>query len=202
MSIIRIVLVEDQALVSDALAQLLGMQDDIVVVGTAVDGLQAQELLSNTSVDLVLTDIEMPNMNGLELCAWLKIHQPQIKTAILTTFNRSGYVQRALQAGARGFILKEVPVETLIQNVRAIAAGTKVYDPDLMFAGLSDQNPLTEREKHALRLAAEGLSTQDIARKMHLTTGTIRNYLSECMGKLYASSRAHAAKIARDKGWL
>lgn len=199
---IRLMLVEDQALVRDALRQLLALQSDITIVATAANGLEAMPLIESLQPELVLTDIEMPHMDGLSLCEWVKQNQPLVKTAIVTTFNRSGFVQRALQAGALGFILKEVPVDTLTENIRAIASGVRVYDPELVIAGISDQNPLSTREAQALRLAETGLSTTQIASQLHLSEGTVRNYLSECMSKLYANSRGQAARIARDKGWL
>lgn len=199
---IKILLVEDQALVRDALAQLLDMQDDFEIIGHVANGVQAMDCVSSMKVDMVLTDIEMPEMDGLSLCQWLSDNHPLIKTTILTTFNRSGYIHRALEAGARGFILKEVPVDELTQNLRAIATGVKVYDPQLVLSGLEDKDPLSEREKEVLRHAELGLSTSKIAASMHLSEGTIRNYLSESMSKLYAHTRGQAAKIAREKGWL
>lgn len=199
---IRLFLVEDQTLVRDALTQLLALQPDFIIVGAAANGLDAQTAIPDCQPDLVLTDIEMPGCDGLTLCRWLHDHHPCIKTVILTTFNRSGYVQRALQTGARGFILKEVPVDTLASQLVAIHGGQRVYDSELLIAGLHDQDPLTERERQALRLAEEGLSTAAIAKRLYLSEGTVRNYLSECMAKLCAGSRNQAAKIAREKGWL
>lgn len=198
----NIYLVEDQTLVRDALSQLLAMQTDFHVVGTAADGTQAQQELAQLPVDVVLTDIEMPSCDGITLCHWLKGHHPSIKTVILTTFNRSGYVQRAIAAGAHGFILKEVPVDTLADHLRSIARGRKVFDTQLVLAGIGDKDPLTERERQALRLAEHGLSSTAIAAEMCLSEGTVRNYLSECISKLYAHSRGQAAHIARQKGWL
>lgn len=195
-------LVEDQTLVRDALTQLLALHDDFQVVGSAADGGQAQKELPQLAVDIVLTDIEMPHCDGITLCQWLQANHPHIKTVVLTTFNRSGYVQRAIAAGAQGFILKEVPVDTLAEHLRTIASGEKVFDTQLLLAGIGDQDPLTERERQALRLAERGLSTTAIATAMCLSEGTVRNYLSECMSKLYAQSRGEAAHIARGKGWL
>lgn len=199
---IRLFLVEDQTLVRDALGQLLSLQPDFTVVGSARNGLEAQQLIPDCQPDLVLSDIEMPECDGLTLCRWLREYHPHIATVILTTFNRTGYVQRALHNGARGFILKEVPVDTLAANLRAIHQGQRIYDTELLIAGLDQQDPLTERERQALRLAEEGLSTAAIAKRLCLSEGTVRNYLSECMTKLYASSRSQAARVAREKGWL
>lgn len=198
----NIYLVEDQTLVRDALAQLLAMQTDINVVGTAADGAVAQQELPHLAADIVLTDIEMPNCDGISLCQWLQENHRHIKTVVLTTFNRCGYVQRSVAAGAQGFILKEVPVDTLADHLRAIASGRKVFDTELVIAGIGDQDPLTERERQALRLAERGLSSAAIAKTMCLSEGTVRNYLSECISKLYAHSRGQAAHIARQKGWL
>ena len=199
---IRLFLVEDQTLVRDALSQLLSLQGDFTVVGNAANGLDAQKAIPASQPDLVLSDIEMPECDGLTLCHWLREHHPKIATVILTTFNRCGYIQRALHSGARGFILKEVPVDTLAANLRAIHQGQRIYDTELLIAGLDQQDPLTERERQALRLAEEGLSTAAIAKRLCLSEGTVRNYLSECMTKLYASSRSQAARLAREKGWL
>lgn len=201
---INLFIVEDQTLVRDALTQLLAMQEGFCVVGAAADGLLAQHALTtgDFDVDIVLTDIEMPNCDGIGLCQWLGRNVPLVKTAILTTFDRCGYVQRALEAGARGFILKEVPVDTLAQHLRQIARGQKIFDTSLVLNGIGDRDPLTERERQALRLAEQGMSSTDIARAMCLSEGTVRNYLSESMSKLYAQSRGQAAHIARQKGWL
>jgi two-component system response regulator DesR len=199
---IRLFLVEDQTLVRDALGQLLSLQGDFTVVGSAANGLDAQKAIPASGPDLVLSDIEMPECDGLTLCRWLREHHPKIATVILTTFNRSGYLQRALHSGARGFILKEVPVDTLATHLRAIHQGQRIYDTELLLAGLDQQDPLTERERQVLRLAEEGLTTNAIAKRLCLSEGTVRNYLSECIAKLYASSRSQAARVAREKGWL
>jgi two-component system, NarL family, response regulator DesR len=198
----KLYLVEDQNLVRDALVQLLNLQPDMEVIGSAANGQLAQTELLNLDVDIVLADIEMPQCDGLTLCAWLQQQRAQIKVVILTTFDRSGYVQRAIHAGAWGFILKEVPVDTLAVHLRTIASGRKVFDSELVLASLGNQDPLNERERQALRLAELGLSTTVIAQKMCLSEGTVRNYLSESISKLYATSRIQAANIARQKGWL
>ena len=199
---LNIIIVEDQTLVRDALAQLLNLQSDINVQASLKDGLEAQAFLQENTVDLVLSDIEMPGMDGLKLCEWITQHQPTSKVIIVTTYNRSGYLTRAVKAGASGFVLKEVAVDELAEKIRKVAAGQKVFDSELVLAGLQEQDPLTEREREALRLAEQGLSSAAIAEKMCLSEGTIRNYLSECMSKLYAHSRIEAARTAREKGWL
>ncbi len=199
---IKILLAEDQMLVRDALAQLLDMQPNIEVVAVVEDGLQAKQRLASVEVNVVLTDIEMPNCDGLTLCQWVTQNLPNTKTLILTTYNRAGYLKRAVQAGAKGFVLKEVGVEQLVKNIGLVHQGQSCFDAELVLAGLSEQDPLTAREKDALRLSEEGLSTSAMAKKMCLSQGTVRNYLSEAMSKLYATSRVEAAKIAREKGWL
>lgn len=200
---INLYIVEDQTLVRDALCQLLAMQEGFNVIGAAADGMLAQQAIrSGLKPDILITDIEMPNCDGLTLCQWLQAGFPAVKTVLLTTFDRSGYVQRAAQAGAWGFILKEVPVQTLAQHLRHIGCGRKVFDTDLVLSGLGERDPLTERERQALRLAEMGLSSTEIAEAMCLSEGTVRNYLSECMSKLYAHSRGQAAHLARQKGWL
>lgn len=201
-STIKLLLVEDQTLVRDALGQLLGLQTDFEVVASVEDGLAAQAFLLQADVDIVLSDIEMPRLDGLALCDWIKKQKPQIKTLILTTYNRSGYIARAVKSGAMGFVLKEVPVDRLAGHIRDVAGGKRAYDAELVMAGLEDRDPLNAREREALRLAEQGLSSARIARAMGLSDGTVRNYLSESIGKLYANSRVEAARIARDKGWL
>lgn len=200
---LNILIVEDQTLVRDALSQLLALQPDFNVVAALEDGRAAQEyLIQNKNVDIVLSDIEMPRLDGLSLCEWIKKQQPQTKTLIVTTYNRSGYIARAVKAGALGFVLKEVPVDILAQNIRQVAEGKRVFDTELVMAGLQDEDPLTQREREALRLAEKGMNTATIAKNMCLSEGTVRNYLSESISKLYANSRIEAALIAREKGWL
>jgi two-component system, NarL family, response regulator DesR len=198
----RILLVEDQTLVRDALRQLLNLQTDFTVIADVENGLAAKTIIAQENIDVVLTDIQMPLCDGLELCAWIKASYPTIKTMILTTFNRSGYIKRAIDAGAKAFVLKEVAVNILAEHIRSVVAGKTVFDHELVLAGLSDKNPLSEKECTILLLAEQGLTTAAIANNICLSEGTVRNYLSECMSKLYAGSRTEAARIARDKGWI
>lgn len=198
----KLLLVEDQILIRDALKQLLNLETDFHVSGDVSNGMEARNFLQEHDVDLVISDIDMPNGDGLELCAWAQEHCPSVKLIILTTFNRAGYVKRAIDAGAKGFILKEVPFEELADNIRSVIKGKKVFDSDLLFAGMQNQNPLTKKECGVLLCAEQGLTTSAIAKKMCLSEGTVRNYLSECMSKLNASSRVEAARMARDNGWL
>lgn len=198
----RIVLAEDQALVRGALAALLKLEADFDVVGEAGDGRAALELVQSLRPDIVLTDIEMPLMTGLELAQAIKDKGLPTRVVIVTTFGRAGYLRRALQAGVAGYLLKDVPSEQLASAIRRVAGGGRAIDPELALAGWDGDDPLTDRERQVLRLAGEGKSSGDIAALIHLSEGTVRNYLSEAIGKLGAANRVEAARLARDKGWL
>ena len=200
---IRIVLAEDQAMVRGALAALLGLEPDIAVVATAADGVEALALCEQHAPDIVLTDIEMPRMTGLELAAQLATRSAACRVMIVTTFGRSGYLRRALSAGVRGFLLKDAPADALAAAIRAVHGGGRAVAPELALASWGGaQDPLTERERQVLRLAGEGASSADIARQIHLSEGTVRNYLSEAISKLGAGNRVEAYRLARDAGWL
>lgn len=200
---IRIVIAEDQALVLGALAALLKLEDDLDVVGTAGDGQQALALCRSLRPDIVLTDIEMPLMTGLELATALAEDGSPSKVIIVTTFARSGYLRRALGAGVRGYLLKDAPADTLAAAIRTVQAGGRAVAPELALEGWSGaQDPLNERERQVLRLAGEGKSSADIAKAIHLSEGTVRNYLSEAISKLDAGNRVEAFRLARDAGWL
>jgi two-component system, NarL family, response regulator DesR len=199
---IRVLLAEDQSMVLGALAALLELEPDIEVVARARDGGEALRLAAETSPDVVLTDIEMPGMGGLELAAELRRRANPARVVIVTTFARSGFLQRALAAGAAGYLLKDSPAERLADAVRRVHAGLRAIDPELATAAWDEPDPLTERERQVLRLAGEGMSTAGVAAQLHLSEGTVRNYLSEAIGKLGAANRVEAARIARGKGWL
>lgn len=199
---IRVLIAEDQALVLGALAALLELEPDIEVVGRARDGKEALALVASAKPDVVLTDIEMPRMTGLELAGELKRLGSLCKVVIVTTFGRSGYLRRALDAGAAGYLLKDAPAEQLAQAVRRVHQGLRAVDPELAAAAWDDADPLTDRERQVLRLAAEGHAGAKIASELHLSEGTVRNYLSEAISKLGAANRVEAARIARQKGWL
>jgi len=201
-AMIRVLLAEDQSMVLGALAALLELEDDIEVVGRARDGGEALRLARETRPDVVVTDIEMPGMTGLDLAAALRREQPAPRVVILTTFGRSGYLRRALDAGAAGYLLKDAPSDRLAAAIRRVHAGLRSIDPELAAAAWDEADPLTDRERQVLRLAAEGLSTAKIGAEIHLSEGTVRNYLSEAMSKLGAENRVEAARIARQKGWL
>lgn len=199
---IRVLLVEDQGMVLGALAALLGLEPDFEVVGTAGDGAEALKRLAETPADVVLTDIEMPGMSGLELAAEVREQHPGTKVMILTTFARPGYLRRALDAGASGYLLKDAPAGQLAQAIRRVHAGGRAIEPELAVAAWSEADPLTDRERQVLRLAGHGVSSAHIARELGLSQGTVRNYLSEAISKLGAGNRVEAARIARDNGWL
>lgn len=199
---LRIVLAEDQAMVRGALAALLRMETGFAVVGEAGDGLGALALVEKLRPDILLTDIEMPGMSGIELAQALKDRRLTSKVVIVTTFARAGYLRRALQAGIAGYLLKDAPSAQLAAAIRQVATGGRAIDPELALAGWGGEDPLTERERQVLRLAGEGKTAHDISLALHLSEGTVRNYLSEAMGKLGAANRIEAARIARDQGWL
>lgn len=199
---IRVVLAEDQAMVRGALAALLGLEPDLEVVGEAGDGLQAWKLVAEHHPDVLLTDIEMPGLTGLDLAVRLQEAPSQTRVVILTTFGRAGYLRRALDAGVRGYLLKDAPSEQLASALRQVMRGVRVIDPQLAVAAWGEEDPLTERERAVLRLAGEGATSAQIAERLHLSQGTVRNYLSEAIGKLGAANRIEAFRTARQKGWL
>jgi two-component system response regulator DesR len=200
--VIRVILAEDQSMILGALAALLEIESDIEVVARARDGEEALALCRQHRPDVLLTDIEMPKVTGLEAAAALKREHIPTRVIILTTFARGGYLRRALDAGASGYLLKDSPAEQLANAIRRVKAGGRVIDPELATEAWSDPDPLTDRERQVLRMAAEGQTAGDIAAALNLSEGTIRNYLSEAITKLGAGNRIEAARIARDKGWL
>ena len=203
MAAIRVLVVEDQAMVRGALAALLDIETDITVVGTAQDGEEALAQNTRVSPDVVLTDIEMPRMTGLELATELRKNQRgRPRVIILTTFARPGYLRRALDAGVSGYLLKDAPAEKLADAIRRVHQGLRVVDPQLAQEAWGEGDPLTDKERQILRAAEEGLSSADIATRLELSDGTVRNYLSEIIAKLGVSNRIEAARLARQKGWL
>jgi two-component system response regulator DesR len=200
---IRVVLAEDQAMVLGALAALLDMESDITVVARASTGKAALSAVHTLTPDVLVTDIEMPHMTGLEVAASLRATHPSVRTIILTTFARPGYLRRALDAGAHGYLLKDHPASELADAVRRVHRGQRVVDPALATEAWSTEpDPLTDRERQILQRAGDGRSSTEIATDLHLSEGTVRNYLSEAIAKLGASNRIDAARIARTKGWL
>lgn len=204
-NMIKLLIAEDQALLLSALSSLLDLEDDIQVVHKSADGKNALDYIlspQKEEIDLVLTDIEMPHLTGIELAQALQKQRPQIKTIIITTFSRAGYLRRAMDAGVKGYLLKDSPSSELLIAIRKIAKGGRVIAPELMQESWMEQDPLTDKEIKALRLAREGKSTEQIAELLHLSAGTIRNYLSSASSKLNAKNRIDAARIAHQKGWL
>jgi two-component system response regulator DesR len=200
---IRVLIAEDQALVLGALAALLKLEPDLEVVATAGNGKVALALCKEFRPDIVLTDVEMPEMTGLELAAELEALVLPCKVIVVTTFARSGYLRRALAAGVRGYLLKDAPADTLAAAIRFVHSGGRSIAPELALESWSGgQDPLSERERQVLRLAGEGKTSADIARQVHLSEGTVRNYLSEAISKLNAGNRIEAYRMARDAGWL
>lgn len=200
---IRIVVAEDQALVLGAIAALLDLESDIQVVGRAANGAAAVKCVHTLTPDILLTDIEMPEMTGIDAARLLSEAGVATRTVIVTTFARPGYLARARAAGVRGYLLKDIPVEELAAAIREVARGSIVVPPDLAAAAWdAGTDPLTQRERDALRLADEGLSNKEIAIRLALSPGTVRNYLSEGAAKLGASNRIEAGRIARLNGWL
>jgi two-component system, NarL family, response regulator DesR len=200
--IIRVLLAEDQTMVLGALRALLEIESDLEVVAAASNGTEALELAMTRAPDVVVTDIEMPGLSGLELAAELKRRGSPARIVILTTFARPGYLRRALEAGAAGYLLKDAPSHKLADAIRRVHAGGRAVDPELASEAWSEPDPLTDRERQVLRLAADGQSGADIATHLHLSEGTVRNYLSEAVGKLGGRNKVDAARIARAKGWL
>ena len=199
---IRVVLAEDQAMVRGALSALLQLESDIEVIGNAADGEDAWRMIHGECPDVVVTDIEMPRLTGLELAQRIRRHALACKVVILTTFARPGFLRRALDAGVSGYLLKDAPAEQLAEALRTVHRGGRSIDPQLALEAWSGDDPLNDRERQVLRLAGEGLSAGDIAAQLNLSRGTIRNYLSEAIGKLGVGNRIEAYRLARQKGWL
>ena len=202
MAPVRVVLAEDQAMVLGAFASLLNLQPDVEVVATAADGDAALAAVSAHHPDVLLTDIEMPGRTGLDVAAELRRRGAATRVLIVTTFARSGYLRRALDAGVAGYVLKDAPVAELVAALRKVHAGERVIAPELALAAWDQLDPLTERERAVLREAAAGATNADIAASLHLAEGTVRNYLSTAMTKLGARNRTEAANTARERGWL
>jgi two-component system response regulator DesR len=200
--VIKVLIAEDQAMVLGALGALIDIEPDLEVIGQAPSGSEALKAALSLRPDVIVTDIEMPGLTGLELAAELKRRGSSARVIILTTFARPGYLRRALDAGASGYLLKDAPSHRLADAIRRVHAGGRAVDPELAAEAWSESDPLTDRERQVLRLAAEGQAGADIAEQLELSEGTVRNYLSEAISKLGAKNRVEAARIARVKGWL
>ena len=200
---IRVVIADDQAMLRGALAALLDLEDDLAVVGVAGDGEAALELVRQTAPDVCLMDIQMPGMDGIAATQAIRAANAATRVLIVTTFARPGYLRAALDAGASGFVVKDAPAEHLADAVRRVHSGLRVLDPALAEASLFEgANPLSERERQVLRLAADGRSAAAIASEVFLSAGTVRNNLSAAIGKVGAANRAQAVRMAQDKGWI
>lgn len=199
---LRLVIAEDQALVLGALAALLSLENDFTIVAQARDGDEAIEAVRRERPDVLVTDIEMPGLSGIDVAAAIRAERLPTRVVIVTTFARAGYLRRALDAGVSGYLLKDAPAAKLAEGIRQVAAGGRAVDPQLALESWSEPDPLTDRERSVLRLAGEGRSAAQIGDTLALSEGTVRNYLSEAIGKLGAANRIEAARLAREKGWL
>ncbi|MEW2546094.1 response regulator transcription factor [Streptomyces sp. NPDC047002] len=200
---IRILLAEDQSMVREALAALLGLEPDMAVVAQVARGDEVVAAAREHAVDVALLDIEMPGATGIEAAALLAAELPEVRVVVLTTFGRPGYLRRAMEAGAGAFLVKDAPAARLADAVRRVLAGERVIDPTLAAAALAGgANPLTEREREVLAAAADGATNAELAASLHLSQGTVRNYLSTAIQKLAVRNRAEAVNAAREKGWL
>jgi two-component system response regulator DesR len=200
---IRVLIAEDQTMIREALAALLSFEDDIRVVAQVGRGDEVVAAATGHAADVALLDIEMPGMDGLTAAAELHRARPDVKIVILTTFGRPGFMRRAMESGVSAFLVKDSPGDKLAQTVRTVLAGGRVIDPDLAAAALAEGgNPLTQRERDVLAASADGSMISDIAARLYLSEGTVRNYLSACIQKTGARNRAEALRIAGERGWL
>jgi two-component system, NarL family, response regulator DesR len=201
--VIRVLLADDQALVRGALAAMLSIESDIEVVAEVGSGDEVVPAARRTSPDVALLDVQMPGKDGLTAAAELRKAMPSCRVVVCTTFGRPGYLSRAMAAGAAGFVVKDAPPEQLVEAVRRVHAGLRVVDPALAAESLaSGASPLTEREREVLLAASDGGTVSDVARALHLSEGTVRNHLSSAIGKTGARTRAEAARLAEERGWL
>lgn len=198
----KLLLAEDQSMLRDALCQLLQLQPDVEVVYQAADGREAMELLKTNPVDVAVLDVEMPYQTGLDVLEWVKEHQPAVKVIIVTTFKRPGYFERAVKADVDAYVLKERSIADLMKTIHTVLAGQKEYSPELMEVLMTHKNPLSHQELLVLEAAATGLSNKEIAEKLYLSNGTIRNYMSTILTKLAADNRTEAVRIAQEQGWI
>lgn len=197
---ITIVIAEDQQMLLGAFGSLLNLEDDMEVVGKATNGEEAIALVKKFKPDVCIMDIEMPGKSGLEAAEEIK--DLDCKVIILTTFARTGYFQRALKAGVRGYLLKDSPSEELASSIRSVMSGRRIYSPELMDDVFGEENPLTDREIEVLELVADGKNTQEIADELKLKTGTVRNYISTILDKLNVKNRIEAITHSKEKGWF
>ncbi|MFC9436708.1 response regulator [Nocardia sp. NPDC057030] len=200
---IRLLLADDQALVRGALAALLGLESDLEVVGEVGRGDEVVDAVARTKPDVVLLDVEMPGLDGISVAAQLHASHPEVRVLMVTTFGRPGYLRRAIDSGASGFVVKDTPARELADAVRRVQMGLRVVDPALAAETLTaGTSPLTEREREVLSAAADGATAGAIAKQLHLSEGTVRNHLSAAIGKTGTTTRAEAVRAAERLGWL
>jgi two-component system response regulator DesR len=200
---VRVLLAEDQAMVRGAIAALLALEEDIEIVAQASRGDEVVALALKSGPDVALLDVEMPGGDGLDAAAALREKLPSCRVIILTTFGRAGYLKRAMENGAAGFLLKDSPSSELAKAIHRVMRGERVVDPDLAALALSaGDNPLTEREREVLAASEGGATIEDVAARLYLSEGTVRNYLSSAIKKLGTRNRVEAARLAQRRGWL
>lgn len=201
--VIRVLIADDQALVRGAMAALLNLEHDIEVVAEVADGGEAVDAARRFAVDVAVMDVQMPGVDGIEATARLRKAVPSCRVLVVTTFGRTGYLRRCLEAGAGGFVVKDTPAAHLAEAIRRVHQGLRVVDPQLAAQSLAEgADPLTEREREVLSLAADGLPVARIAAAVHLSEGTVRNHLSAAIGKTGTTNRVEAARVAAERGWL
>ncbi|WP_025729181.1 response regulator transcription factor [Atopobacter phocae] len=198
----KILVAEDQSMLRDALCQLLTFQEEVEQVWPAANGVEAKELLQRELIDVAILDVEMPEQTGLDVLEWVKTTSLNTKVIIITTFKRPGYFERAVKAGVDAYVLKERSIDELMQTIRNVLAGRKEYSPELMDIMLKDHRPLNHSEEELLKIVAQGLSNKEIAEQLHLSNGTVRNYVSNIIQKLEAENRMDAVRIPRENNWI
>lgn len=199
---IRVMIAEDQRLLRGALGTLLNLEDDIEVIAEVGNGEEAFKAIVSLQPDVCLMDIEMPIKSGLDVAEELKQLGQSCKIIILTTFARPGYFKSAVNAGVHGYLLKDGPIDELVETIRKVMDGKREYAPELVFGSMQGENPLTEREREIMKLVAEGKTAKEISAQLFLSSGTVRNYISEVINKLNAKNRIEAISVAQEKGWL
>lgn len=198
----KLLVAEDQSMLRDALCQLLELQSDVETVHQASNGQEAMTLLQSKKIDVAILDVEMPKQTGLDVLEWVKEKQPTVKVVIVTTFKRPGYFERAIKADVDAYVLKERSIADLMKTIHTVLGGKKEYSPELMEVMMTSKNPLSNQEILVLQAAARGLSSKEIAQKLYLSNGTVRNYMSSILTKLAAENRLEAVRIAQENGWI
>ncbi|MBC5619262.1 response regulator transcription factor [Streptococcus anginosus] len=198
----KLLVAEDQSMLRDALCQLLELQSDVETVHQASNGQEAMTLLQSHKIDVAILDVEMPKQTGLDVLEWVKEKQPTVKVVIVTTFKRPGYFERAIKADVDAYVLKERSIADLMKTIHTVLGGKKEYSPELMEVMMTSKNPLSNQEILVLQAAARGLSSKEIAQKLYLSNGTVRNYMSSILTKLAAENRLEAVRIAQENGWI